>query len=109
MLGIVLAIQAGAGGLLLWGSVPVRSPRKRWAILAGMGISGLVLVLGFLLRFGRVNWYFTPWWAGWGRGLIITWGFVSILLAAAVIISRWWLRVRPEYSAARRGFLHTTR
>jgi len=109
MLATVLAIQVGAAGLLLWGPAAVHSLRARWTVLAGTGLSGLVLVLGFLLRFGRVNRYFSPWWAGWGRGLIITWGFVSILLAVAVIISRWWLRVRPEYSAARRAFLHTTR
>jgi uncharacterized protein len=109
MLGIVLAIQAGGAGLLVWGPAAVRSLRARVAILAGAAISCVVMIVGFLLRFARVNRHFPPWWAGWGRGLIITWAFLSVLLIAAILISRWWLRVRKEYSPTRRAFLHTTR
>ncbi len=108
ILGTVLAVQAGGAGLLLWGAGAVRSVRARGAILAGSVVSGVVLILGFLLRFARVNRYFSPWWADWGRGLILTWAFISVLLIAAILISRWWLRAQSGHSPARRAFLHTT-
>jgi predicted MPP superfamily phosphohydrolase len=109
ILATVLAVQASGAGLLLWGPGAVRSPRARGAILAGSAVSGVVLILGFLLRFARVNRYFSPWWAGWGRGLILTWAFISVLLIGAILISRWWLRIQSGHSLGRRAFLHTTR
>jgi predicted MPP superfamily phosphohydrolase len=96
-------------GLLLWGRAAVHSWLMRGVIIAGTTISGLLLMLGFLLRFARVNHHFPPWWVGWGRGMIFTWAFLSIFLAAALLISRWWLQVQPEHSVARRAFLRTTR
>ena len=65
-------------------------------------------MLGFLLRFARVNRLFPPWWAGWGRGAVFVWAFLSVFLVAAILISRWWLQARSEHSPARRAFLHTT-
>jgi len=108
MLAMVLAIQASGAGLLLWGPGAVRYHRARVAIVTGAVLSGLVLILGFLLRFARVNRHFPLWWGGWGRGLILTWAFTSVLLVAAILISRWWLRAQPGYSPGRRAFLHTT-
>ena len=108
MLGIVSAIQAIGAGLLIWGPAAIHSMRARWAIAAGTAISVLILMLGFLLRFARVNRHFPPWLGGWGRGLIFVWAFVSVLLVAGILISRWWLRAKPGYSPARRAFLHTT-
>jgi predicted MPP superfamily phosphohydrolase len=37
------------------------------------------------------------------------WAFLSVFLVAALMISRWGLRLRPEHSPARRAFLLTTR
>src|SRR4051812_43999191 len=102
MLGIVLAIHAAGAILLLWGPSPVMSRLARKAIVAGACLSAPLLILGFLLRFARVNRYFPDWWAGWGRGVIISWAFVSVLLLAAVLVSRWWLTVRPQHTPARR-------
>ena len=109
LLGVVLAIQAGGTALLLLGPSAVRSSRARGAILAGAALSGAFLIFGFLLRFARVNRHFPGWWTGWGSGLILTWAFISVLMIAAILISRRWLRVRSEYSPARRAFLNTTR
>lgn len=108
VLGIVLAVHASGAGLLLWGPRALRSVRARWAILVAAAASGMVLIFGFLLRFARVNQYFPAWWAGWGSGLILTWAFLSVLLIAATLISRWWLQGHPRYSPGRRVFLRTT-
>lgn len=107
MLAIVLAIHACGATLLLWGPAAVRSQRMRAAIVPVAALSGLILTVGFLLRFARVNRYFSPWWAGWGRGLIITWAFISVLLIGAIVVSRWWLQPQPQHSPRRRAFLHT--
>jgi len=109
LLAAVILVQAAAAGLLLWGRAGPRSVRVRRGVIAGVMLSSLVLVLGFLLRFARVNRHFPPWWAGWGRGLIFIWAFVSVFLAAAILISRWWLQVRSGHSPSRRAFLLTSR
>jgi len=108
LLTAVILVQAAGAGLLLWGPAGVRLSRRRWAMIAGTVISAVVLMLGFLLRFARVNRYFPAWWVGWGRGLVFTWAFLSVLLVAAILISRWWLRPQPGHSPARRAFLHST-
>jgi len=104
----VILVQAAGAALLLWGPTGVRLLRLRWAVIAGtLGSAGL-LMLGFLLRFARVNRLFPAWWSGWGRGVIFAWAFLSVFLLAAILISRRWLRVRSIHSPARRAFLHTT-
>ena len=108
ILGVVLAIQASGAVLLLWGPAALRSRLARLALVAGACISFGLLMLGFLLRFARVNRYFPVWWAGWGRGLILTWAFVSVFLIAATIISRRWLQVQSTHSPGRRAFLRTS-
>lgn len=108
MLGIVLAVQASGAALLLWGPAAVRSQRARVAVVAGLAVSCAVLTLGTMLRFARVNRYFPLWWGGWGRGIILMWAFLSVLLIAATIVSRWWLRVQPAHSPGRRAFLRTS-
>ena len=109
LLTAVILVQATGAGLLLWGPARVRLSRLRSAVMAGTVISAMMLMLGFLLRFARVNRYFPLWWVGWGRGLVFTWAFLSVLLVAAILISRWRLQARPGYSPARRAFLFTTR
>ena len=109
LLTLVMLVQAAGVGLLLRGPAQVRSLLARKALIAGGILSGLVMTLAFLLRFARVNRYFPLWWAGWGRGLIFIWAFLSVFLVAAVLISRWWLRTQATHSPARRAFLHTTR
>jgi len=104
----VILVQAAGAGWLLWGSRPVRASRIRWSIIAGTVISTIALMLGFLLRFARVNRYFHLGWAEWGRGAIFTWAFVSVFLMAAVLISRRWLQVQSGYSPSRRAFLRTS-
>ena len=108
LLAIVLTVQAGGAALLLWGPVALRSRIARAAAGGGALVSCAILILGFLLRFARVNRYFTPWWSGWGRGLILVWAFLSVFLIAGIIISRWWLRAQSEHSPGRRAFLHTS-
>lgn len=107
LLAAVLLVQ-GAGAGLFWGRGAVRSWRIRWALLLGLLASWSILVLGFLLRFHRVSRYFADWWPTWGSGLALVWAFLSVLLVAAMAISRWGLRTRPEHSPSRRVFLRTT-
>jgi predicted MPP superfamily phosphohydrolase len=108
MLAAVLLVQAAGAGLLLWGS-RARSSRLRWAVVVGLLISWSVLLVGFLLRFARVNRYFSAWWPSWGSGIALVWAFLSVLLVAALVISRWGLHARPEHNPARRAFLNTAR
>lgn len=108
LLSAVILVQAAGAVLLLWGPAGVRVSRMRWAIMVGTPISIAVLMAGFLLRFARVVRLFPLWWAGWGRGMIFAWAFLSVFLVAAILISRWWLQVEAGHSPARRVFLHTT-
>lgn len=108
LLSAVILVQAAGAALLLWGPAGVRLLRLRWAVIAGTLFSAVLLMLGFLLRFARVNHFFPPWWSGWGRGLIFAWAFLSVFLVAAILISRRWLRAQSGHSPARRAFLHTT-
>jgi uncharacterized protein len=107
ILAAVMAAQA-FGARLLWREPAAAASRRiRHAILTGTAISYTVLVFGFLLRFSRVNRHFPELWNIWVRGFAITWAVLSVLMVAVYAISRQWLRVRPEHSAARRGFLRT--
>ena len=108
LLSAVILVQAAGAAFLLWGPAGVRLLRLRWALVAGTLVSTSLLMLGFLLRFARVNRLFHPWWSGWGRGLIFAWAFLSVFLLAAILISRKWLRAQSGHSPARRAFLHTT-
>jgi len=108
LLTAVILVQVTGAGLLLWGPGRLRLLRLRGAVIAATILSALVLMFGFLLRFARVNTLFPPWWAGWGRGLIFVWAFLSVFLVAAILISRWWLQAKSGHSPARRAFLHTT-
>lgn len=109
LLTAVIVVQAAGVGFLIWGPAALRTWRTRWAAIALAIVSDLVMMLGFLLRFARVNRHFPAWWVGWGRGAIFIWGFLSVFLLAAILISRRWLRVQAEHSPARRAFLHTAR
>ena len=109
LLTVVILVQAAGAGLLLWGPARVRVSRLRGAVIAGTVFSAVALMVGFLLRFARVSRHFPPWWVGWGRGLVFAWAFLSVFLIASILISRWWLRVQPGHSQARRAFLQTTR
>ena len=108
LLSTVILVQVTGAVLLLWGPGRLRVSRMRWAVIAGGAISSLILMVGFLLRFARVNTRFPPWWGGWGRGVIFVWAFLSVFLVVAILISRWWLQVQSGHSPARRVFLHTT-
>src|SRR5581483_7603629 len=79
------------------------------AVVLGLLLSWSILLLGFVLRFARVNRYFSYWWPSWGSGLALIWAFLSVLLVAALFISRWALRARSEHSPSRRAFLNTSR
>jgi predicted MPP superfamily phosphohydrolase len=69
------------------------------------GVSGVVVLFGFLLRFGRVNHHFPLWFAGWGRGIAMTWAFLSVLIGVALVLSLLLPRVQSRHSPARRSFL----
>ncbi len=64
-----------------------------------------VVVFGFLLRFARISRYFPAWFGGWGRGIAITWAFLSVLITVALVVSRVLLRARAHHSPERRKFL----
>jgi len=91
---------------------PITRRATRWAVLGALAISTGLIALGFLLRFNRFSRFFPAWFASWGRGAALTWAFLSVLLAAAWLLSRVLarvlVRVRSEHSPSRRAFLRTT-
>jgi uncharacterized protein len=86
----------------------------RLGIIAAWAVSAAALALGFLLRFGRVSRLFPLWVAGWGRGTVFLWGFLSLLTMATYTLGRLLagrvLAGSPaDYSPARRRFLGAMR
>jgi len=98
----VVAILQIAGSLYVRRNLP-----RTWARLIpwATGISLGVVGLGFLLRFNRVARHFPEWAAGWGRGMAVTWAFLSICLLGAFWLAKRLPVPRPEHHPARRTFL----
>ncbi|HLH39984.1 MAG TPA: metallophosphoesterase [Bryobacteraceae bacterium] len=102
---IILLVQAAGAFWIL------RVPGTRWpawarrSIVALAAISAVTTVLAFALRAHRVMQHVSPWWYGWGRGLMLAWALFTILFIAAYLASQLLPRARPEFSAARRNFL----
>lgn len=104
-LAIVLAVQT-LGTLWI-----LRAPAAHWPqwirraiVWVGIGSAALI-TFAFLLRFARVTKYFSPWWYGWGRGLMMAWALFTMLLVIAFVVSHLLPHSRPEWSPARRNFL----
>src|SRR5579875_1473107 len=101
---IILLVQAAGAFWIL------RVPGTRWprwarrSIVALAAISAVTTVLAFALRAHRVMQHVSPWWYGWGRGLMLAWALFTILFIAAYLASQLLPRARPEFSAARRNF-----
>ena len=108
-LGIILLVQA-AGTFWI-----VRVPGARWPAIVrraivSVAVSSIVLTLfAFALRAGRVMRHFTPWWYGWGRGLMLAWTLFTLLIIIAFLVSHLLPRDRPEFSPARRNLLRTAK
>jgi predicted MPP superfamily phosphohydrolase len=107
---VVLLAQAAGVFFLLRGRAARAHEWVRRSILAAGGVSGLVLMVGFLLAFARVNHYFTVWTIMWFRGLAITWAMLSVLWMLAWLVWRGLAAIlRPAqpstHDGARRGFL----
>jgi predicted MPP superfamily phosphohydrolase len=102
---VVLLIQAaGAFWFLRMPAVRASSSLRRIisiAIVASFAVS----ILAFLLRFSRVTRHFSPWWSGWGRGMMMAWALINVMLVVSLAVSHLLPGVRPEYSPLRRNFL----
>ncbi len=85
-------------------AVRTSTSRRRLVSIAALGSAGIA-IFAFLLRFARVTKYFPGWWPGWGRGLMMSWAFLTVLLVTALAVSHILPEARPEYSPARRNFL----
>lgn len=104
-LALVLVIQMVGVLWILRGpaaSAPAWVRRSLWIFTL---VSAAGVTLGFALRFYRFSKYFSPWWGGWGSGLLSCWALLSVLLISALAVSNLLPRMRPEHSASRRNFL----
>jgi len=100
----VLAIQLIGVSWILRGPAANASRRVRFAIISAAFISFAILGFGFLLKFVRVARHLSPWWSGWGRGLVFAWALTSILLVLALALSQFVAR-SSAHSPERRNFL----
>jgi len=108
-LSLIGLLQTAFVLIMLRGPVRRAGRRVRTAWITGWAASLVILALGFFLRFNEVSEYFPLWFAGWGRGVILLWGFCSVLMMGAYGVSRLLPRSKPEYSPARRKFLGAVR
>jgi len=73
-------------------------------------VLGLVLILGFLLRFNRVQALFPRWVHDYGEAFSIIWVYFAfsfvVLMLLAMLMSRVSVRLWPEHREARRRFLN---
>ena len=105
---LAFVMLAQAGGILFLLRGPAARSRRwvRHLILAAGGLSGLLLIAGFLLMFARVSRYVNAWAGSWLRGSAMVWAMLSILWTAAWLV---WRSVKaltpPAHSPVRRGFL----
>lgn len=108
-LSIVLLVQAAGTFWIL--QVPgARWPRTlRLAIVFGAATSAALAVFAFLLRFARVERHFSPWWYGWGRGLMFAWALFTMLFALAYAIAHYLPHASAQHSPARRNFLRAAK
>lgn len=101
----VILIQAFG----LWWILRYRAAKESRLVRGAICVAALgsfaAVTLAFFLRFGRVSRFFSPWWIGWGRGLIISWALVSVMLVFAVVASDLFPRAHAHHSPARRNFL----
>ena len=109
VLGLVLLVQACGVYFLLQTSAARSQSWMRRLILASGGISGIVLVVAFLLMFLRVSRYFSVPGSTWFRGSAMIWGMLSVLWMASWVLWRALTKiVKPTHSSGRRGFLEAS-
>lgn len=109
LLGLVLLAQAAGVFLLLRGPAGRSQSWVRRSILASGGVSGFVLIVGFLLMFARVSRYFSVPEASWIRGSAMIWAFLSVLWTGSWLAWRALaMAVKPAHSPARRQFLNVS-
>ena len=101
LLAFVLLAQAAGVYFLLQGATARRQEWIRPLILVSAGISGILLILGFLLTFDRVGQHFSVWKGSWIRGSAMIWAMLwtrhrtasfrcSSSVATARRNERWW-------------------
>jgi uncharacterized protein len=108
-LSLVVLLQTVFVVVMLRGAAARAGAWAQAALIAAWAASSAALAFGFLLRFYRVARHFPVWYEGWGRGLAMLWGFFSVLMIAAYVVSQVLLRSRPAHSPARRNFLRSAR
>ena len=108
-LSLVLLVQAMGARWILRGPALRWAPKIRRSIVLATLFSSALAVFAFLLRFARVTRHFSPWWYGWGRGLMMSWALFSMLLVIAFVVSHVFPHPRPQHSPARRNFLRAAR
>lgn len=109
VLGVVLAVQAIGAWMLLRTHASKRSRGWRTSIYAAALVSWGAMTFGFLLRFARVNHYFSHDLLSAMRAATFTWAVLSALLVVMFAISK--LIPSPDHAtrAGRRKFLFAMR
>jgi uncharacterized protein len=110
LLALVLVAQAVGVYFLLRGPAAQSPLWIRRLIVAFGVVSGLILILGFLMMFARVSQYFTSWTGTWIRGSAMIWAMLSVLWMGGWLL---WLALAAileptAHEKSRRGFLQVT-
>jgi uncharacterized protein len=104
-LSLAYAVQLAGAWWILRTMAADASKRARMAIAVATALSLILILIAFLLRFGRVNKYFSEWVLSWGRGLVIGWILLSFIWLAVLILIHAFARRRASHSPSRRQFL----
>ena len=103
---LVLIGQAAGIWYLLQGPAAGSPKWIKGLLLASGAASGILLMVGFLLNFDRVQRHFPMWTGTWIKGSAMIWAMLSVLWIGGWIVWRALAAIlKPEHSSARRGFL----
>ena len=105
VLSVVLIVQAIGAWMLLRTHWVASSKSRKTTVLAAVPVSFCAIVLGFLLRFARVNRYFPAGFSNWTRSAALTWAVLSVFLVLMFALSKLIPPSRKGTGIGRREFL----
>jgi predicted MPP superfamily phosphohydrolase len=106
---LLLALAQSLGAyLILKGPARDASATARRVIVLTAIISVALLAVAHVLLYESLAQHFSRFWTGWGRGMVLLWGVLSVLWLAAYGLTELVWRRPSNHSPTRRSFLRLT-